>query len=82
MLIEIYNNPNAQVPDYTSIHPLNFHLAFMVDEIDPAKESLLAAGAIQALDLIVTGTGDQLLMLRDPWGLPIQLCHREPPLLR
>jgi hypothetical protein len=29
----------------------------------------------------VTPAGDHLAMLRDPWGLPIQLVHRSTPMI-
>lgn len=76
VLIEIYNNPQAMVPDYAAIDPLVLHLGFAVDDVDAEKSRLLAAGATIQRDLIETVAGDRLVMLRDPWGFPIQLCQR------
>ena len=80
-MIEIYNNPKAEVPDYASVDPLVLHLGFMVNDIDTTRESLLAAGATLAGGLIETAAGDRLQMLRDPWGMAIQLCQRKTPMV-
>ena len=32
-------------------------------------------------DWALTADGSRLIMLRDPWGLPLQLCKRSNPLL-
>ena len=77
VMIEIYNNPTLDVPDYASMNPLLFHLAFSCEDIEEREAALLAAGATVAEPLKVTSAGDKLLMLRDPWGMAIQLCKRE-----
>lgn len=76
VMIEIYCNPHITVPDYASMNPLMFHLAFSCEEIERRSEALQAAGATVAEPLKVTKAGDMLLMLRDPWGMSIQLCKR------
>ncbi len=78
-MLEIYNNPAAQVPDYASMDPLNLHIAFDVgaDSLETARDRLLAAGCTLYSDLGVTPAGDQLIMLRDPWGLALQLAKRK-----
>jgi catechol 2,3-dioxygenase-like lactoylglutathione lyase family enzyme len=75
MLIELYNNPPDDVPAYGHMDPLQLHVAFSAADPDGARAQLEAAGATfveerQAPD------GSRLLMLRDPWGLCIQLCKR------
>ena len=79
-VIEIYSNPADPVPDYAALHPLRFHLAFATDDPDAAKSALVAAGAT-FLDDQLLPDGSRLMMLRDPWGLAIQLCKRTTPLL-
>jgi hypothetical protein len=32
-------------------------------------------------DLITSPAGDQFVMLRDPWGIPLQLVKRAQPML-
>lgn len=80
VVIEIYSNPADPVPDYSAMHPLRFHLAFNAADPDAAQAALVAAGAT-LLDDQTTADGSRLLMLRDPWGLAIQLCKRATPLL-
>jgi catechol 2,3-dioxygenase-like lactoylglutathione lyase family enzyme len=80
VVIEIYSNPVDQVPDYASLHPVRFHLAFAAPEPDAARAALVAAGAT-FLDEQSLADGSRLLMLRDPWGLALQLCKRATPLL-
>ncbi|HYG24867.1 MAG TPA: VOC family protein [Verrucomicrobiae bacterium] len=79
-VIEIYCNPPDQVPDYHSMNPLTFHLALV--SADPAKDSerLIAAGA-KIVDEVRQADGSHLIMMRDPWGLSLQLCKRTTPLL-
>jgi glyoxylase I family protein len=80
-VIEIYSNPTADpVPDYAKMHPMRFHLAFAAPDPDAARAALVAAGAT-FVDEQTLADGSRLLMLRDPWGLPLQLCKRTTPLL-
>ena len=80
VLIEIYSNPADPVPAYASMHPVRFHLAFAASDPDAAKTALLEAGATFVEEQRL-GDGSRLLMLRDPWGLALQLCTRAQPLL-
>lgn len=80
-VLEIYHNPPDAVPDYANLDPLIFHLAFSVADIEATRNRLLAAGATLASELAQNAAGDQLLFLRDPWGVPLQLVSRNEPLL-
>jgi glyoxylase I family protein len=82
-MLEIYNNPAAQVPDYVAMDPLVFHIAFDIggEAIEGVRDRLLSGGATLYSDLAVTPAGDQLIMLRDPWGLAIQLAKRKAPMI-
>ena len=79
-MIEIYCNPVNDVPDYSSMNPLILHLAFV--SVNPAedKQRLMKAGATLESDQILSD-GSHLVMLRDPWGLCLQLCKRSTPML-
>ncbi|HIG28862.1 MAG TPA: VOC family protein [Verrucomicrobiales bacterium] len=79
-ILEIYCNPPDQVPDYSAADPLIFHLAFTSK--DPLSDSakLISAGASLHADHHLPD-GSHLMMLRDPWGLAIQLCKRSSPLV-
>ena len=81
MLLEFYCNPPDQVPPYAAMNPLLLHLAFV--SADPAqdKDRLIRAGATFVEDLYLAD-GTCLVMLRDPWGLALQLCRRGVPLRR
>jgi len=76
MVLEIYSNSSAPVPDYPAQHPLVLHLAFRVEDVGRARAALLKAGATAEGEPQRTPAGDELAMLRDPWGLAIQLVHR------
>lgn len=75
MLIEIYNNPPDAVPDYAAMDPLLLHLAFVSGNPAADRDRLLSAGATLVADQRLDD-GSHLVMLRDPWGLAIQLCRR------
>ncbi|PTB97309.1 glyoxalase/bleomycin resistance/dioxygenase family protein [Marivirga lumbricoides] len=81
MMIEIYNNAKAAIPDYAQQHPLIVHLAFVSENPDLDKERLLTAGAVEVSNDKLED-GSHLIMLRDPWGLAIQLCKRGKPMLQ
>jgi glyoxylase I family protein len=81
MMLELYHNPPDAVPDYAAMDPLLLHVAFMVDDVDAIRSKLLAAGATATDEVTTTPAGDQLTMLRDPWGLAIQFVHRADPML-
>jgi catechol 2,3-dioxygenase-like lactoylglutathione lyase family enzyme len=79
MVLEIYCNPPDQVPDYRSMDPLVLHLAFRSSDPTSDSKRLVAAGAT-VVDETRLDDGSHLLMLRDPWGLALQLCKRSKPL--
>ena len=79
-MIEIYSNPAAPMPDYTAIHPLNFHLAFSANNIEADRERLVAAGAEAVGDINTTPAGDKLAFFRGPDAVPFQLVQRQKPL--
>jgi len=81
MMLELYHNPAAAVPDYASMDPLLLHVAFMVDDVDAMRQKLLAAGTTPVGEVTTTTAGDKLSMLRDPWGLAIQFLRRADPML-
>lgn len=79
-MIELYANDAAPRDGYRDLHPAQLHLAFT--SADPTADTarLVAAGAT-LLDDQVAPDGSHLVMLRDPWGLPIQLARRAVPML-
>jgi catechol 2,3-dioxygenase-like lactoylglutathione lyase family enzyme len=79
VVVEIYHNPTQRVPDYATQHPLLFHHAFAVADAAAERDRLIAAGATHFEDVHLPD-GGELVMLRDPWGIPLQLCARATPM--
>jgi glyoxylase I family protein len=80
VVMEIYSNPAGTIPDYAAMNPMQFHVAFRAEDPDAAGAALVAAGAT-LVDEQTLPDGSRLLMLRDPWGLALQLVKRATPLL-
>ncbi|MBC2606135.1 VOC family protein [Pelagicoccus albus] len=80
VMVEIYNNPKNEVPDYASMNPLLLHLAFVSVNPEADRERLEAAEATFAEEVKLPD-GSHLIMMRDPWGFSVQLCKRGEPML-
>ncbi len=81
VMLEIYFNREASVPDHAAMDPLHLHVAFTCDDPGPTAQRLVRAGARLVSGPEIKPNGDELVMLRDPWGLPIQLCRRASPMV-
>jgi glyoxylase I family protein len=79
-VLEIYGGA-LPAPDYRSMDPLLLHVAFATADVPGTRARLIAAGATPVGEVTVTEGGDELAMLRDPWGLAIQLANRRQPLV-
>ena len=77
-IVELYTNPKAAIPDYAAAHPLCFHIAVVAADAKAERARLEAAGAKLFLEE-PQPDGSLLIMLRDPWGVPLQLCQRTKP---
>ena len=75
-IIEIYNNAKVEVPNYAAMDPLLLHVAFSAEDVVSERQRLLDAGCSAEGDITQTPDGDELAMLRDPWGFAIQLVKR------
>lgn len=78
VFIELYTNPKDPIPDYTAQHPLRAHFAFAVTDAKAERARLEKAGATLAAEE-PQPDGTLLIMMRDPWGVPVQLCQRTQP---
>ena len=78
VIFEVYTNPAAALPDHAAAHPLSFHVAFVAANAPAEKARLLAAGASFFKEETLPD-GTLLVMLRDPWGVALQLCQRTKP---
>jgi catechol 2,3-dioxygenase-like lactoylglutathione lyase family enzyme len=76
VMIEVYRYGTLAVPDYRTMNPLTLHLAFAAADMGRDRARLLAAGATPEGDVQVNDLGDRVAMLRDPWGIPLQLVVR------
>ncbi|HVS52217.1 MAG TPA: VOC family protein [Opitutaceae bacterium] len=78
IIVELYSNPKATIPDYAAQHPLQFHLAVVAADAKAERARLEKAGATLFLEE-PQPDGTMLIMLRDPWGMALQLCQRTSP---
>lgn len=78
VVIELYSNPRAPVPDYGATPPLCFHFAVVAADAAAERQRLERAGARHELDE-PQPDGSLLIMMRDPWGVPLQICQRARP---
>jgi len=79
-MIELYTNPAAPTDLYRDLHPVQLHIAFSSSDPDADTARLVAAGAT-LVEHLHNPDGSHLTMLRDPWGLPLQLAKRTVPML-
>jgi catechol 2,3-dioxygenase-like lactoylglutathione lyase family enzyme len=75
VMIEIYGNKDAPLPDYRNMSPAELHLAFVSCDVAADSVRLRNAGASVVADVHQLNH-DTFAMLRDPWGLSIQLVQR------
>ncbi len=80
-LLEIYHNQSLSVPDYGAMDPLIIHIAVSVEDVPATAEKLIAAGGTLVGEIGGNDAGDELAMIRDPWGLTLQLMKRAQPLV-
>lgn len=80
VIVELYANPKAPIPVYREMPPLCFHLALVAPDARATQAKLVAAGATFLTEEDLSD-GGRLIMLRDPWGVPLQLCQRATPLI-
>jgi len=78
VFFEIYHNPAAPVPDYAAQDPLTFHFAVFSPDAKPLRAALVASGATLLTEETLAD-GSVLVMLRDPWGVALQICQRAKP---
>ena len=77
VMVELYHQPSGAIPDYRSLNPFTLHIAMASDTPDADKARLLAAGA-ECLSDRTLDDGTRLIMLRDPFGVCLQICRRAP----
>lgn len=78
VVMELYMNPRGAIPDYAASDPLTFHFAVVSGDARADRVRLEQAGATLAREE-PQPDGSMLVMMRDPWGVPLQLCQRTEP---
>ena len=79
VVVELYTNPKAAIPDYAAQHPLLFHVAVVATDARAECARLQRAGATLFLEE-PQPDGSMLIMMRDPWQVALQLCQRTRPM--
>lgn len=75
VILELYHRPDETITKFDLQHPLTFHVAFVSENALEDSERLQQQGAF-FFEEIKKADGSHLIMLRDPWGMPLQLCQR------
>jgi len=75
VVFEFYQRTDAPVTNFLKEHPATFHVAFISENIKKDKARLEKAGAI-FVEEVLKEDGTYLIMLRDPFHMPLQLCQR------
>ena len=81
VMLEIYGNADAPRLDFPTVQPPALHLAFLSSDLTVDVKRLVMAGASIVADVHTLPTGDTFAMLRDPWGVPLQLVKRLSPMI-
>jgi glyoxylase I family protein len=81
VMLELYRSPQVPVPDYSKMDPQLLHVAFISEKVAADRDRLVKAGAKVVENLITSPLGDELVMLRDPWGMALQLVKRASPMV-
>jgi catechol 2,3-dioxygenase-like lactoylglutathione lyase family enzyme len=81
VVLEFYQNRQVGVPHYASMDPMMFHIAYVADNIEGEIERLQKAGGTPVGGVTTAANGDRLGMVRDPWGVCVQLVQRVKPLM-
>ncbi len=80
MGLEVYRTGETPAaPDYASMNAMTFHVAFVSDDVKADVDRLVAAGA-KLEQLKLDSPAFHMAILRDPWGVAVQLCRRQNPI--
>ena len=81
VMLEVYGNTEAAKLDFPSVEPPTLHLAFVSLDVAADVKRLTSAGATIVADVHELPPGDTFAMLRDPWGIPLQLVKRKTAMI-
>ena len=76
MGLEIYRTGETPAaPEYAKLNSMTMHIAFVSEDVKADADRLVAAGATLET-LKIEDPAFHMAILRDPWGVAIQLCKR------
>lgn len=81
MMLEVYCNTAAPIPDYAATDLLVLHLALLADDVNATCQRLLKAGATSLVAPFTADNGDCIAAVRDPWGIALQIVKRSKPMM-
>ena len=79
-VIEIGHLPGIFPMEFKSHHPLSFHLAIECSCPEDEAKRLVEAGAELVGESLRNAYKGEKILVRDPWGLAIQLINRKTKL--
>ncbi|HLP18335.1 MAG TPA: VOC family protein [Bacteroidota bacterium] len=82
LMMELYQDEKYPALKFSDVDYMTTHLAFIVTDVAAVKARLVNAGATVAEEMKQLPNGDTVLMLRDPWGEPVQIVKRVAPFLK
>jgi glyoxylase I family protein len=83
MMFELYHQDDKPFNDLQKLDSSSLHIAFTVDDVYGTCSRLKNAGAfVVNPPARLADAGVELCMLRDPWGLAIQIIKRDKPMLK
>jgi len=78
VVMELYSTPTVPYWPQADLPAGSFHVAVVAADARCERQRLVEAGAVlQSENVFPDGTC--LVMLRDPWGVSLQLCQRAKP---
>ena len=80
MVIEIGHLPGISPMEFRSHHPLSIHLAIECTSPENEARRLVEAGAELVGESLRNAYKGEKILVRDPWGLTIQLINRKAKL--
>jgi len=81
VMLELFARRDTPPLDFPALAPLQVHIAMLSDDPVADCDRLQEVGAVMLEDNLGRGSGDRLILLRDPWGVVIQLVKRKTPIL-
>ena len=78
VVLEIYSNRAVVMPDFARMDSLEYLSVFAVVDPEGEKARLQEAGA-RFEESIQPSEGTKLILMRDPFGMALQLCKRAEP---